>query len=258
MRSGGFSPASLFAGGSIGDAFIPEREFTYTKSGGGVYERVTTTGDEVARLTGMVNGINFDQDTFAKRPTYTEGGGLSWLAFDGVGDAMATGAIDFTGTDKVSVFSGVRKLDDSSFGILYELSSNTNSSNGSLWASPGYSGRGSDSGAFWSASGKGTALQNATTSETFSAPQTVVQTHLVDISGDTITLRINGTQEAQTSDDLGTGNFGSYPLFIGARNQSSLYFKGNLYGLIIPGKAALADEIASTEAYMAAKSGVTL
>ena len=88
MRSGGFSPASLFAGGSIGDAFIPEREFTYTKSGGGVYERVTTTGDEVARLTGMVNGINFDQDTFAKRPTYTEGGGLSWLAFDGVGDEM--------------------------------------------------------------------------------------------------------------------------------------------------------------------------
>ena len=88
MRSGGFFPASLFAGGSIGDAFIPEREFTYTKSGGGVYERVTTTGDEVARLTGMVNGINFDQDTFAKRPTYTEGGGLAWLHFDGVDDEM--------------------------------------------------------------------------------------------------------------------------------------------------------------------------
>ena len=83
-----FDPASLFAGGSIGDAFIPEREFTYTKSGGGVYERVTTTGDEVARLTGMVNGNHATQATYAKRPIYTEGSGLSWLAFDGVGDEM--------------------------------------------------------------------------------------------------------------------------------------------------------------------------
>ena len=258
VKPGGLYPASLFAGGTEGAWYDPSDLSTLFQDSAGTTP-VAASGQPVGlMLDKSGNGNHAVQTTSSKRPIYTEGSGLAWLAFDGVDDAMVTGAIDFTGTDKVSVFSGVRKLDDSSFGILYELSSNTNSSNGSLWASPGYSGRGSDSGAFWSASGKGTALQNATTSETFSAPQTVVQTHLVDISGDTITLRINGTQEAQTSDDLGTGNFGSYPLFIGARNQSSLYFKGNLYGLIIPGKAALADEIASTEAYMAAKSGVTL
>ena len=87
MRSGGFFPASLFAGGSIGDAFIPEREFTYTKSGGGVYERVTTTGDEVARLTGMVNGNHATQATYAKRPIYTEGGGLCHI-LAGEGEQM--------------------------------------------------------------------------------------------------------------------------------------------------------------------------
>jgi hypothetical protein len=88
-----FSPASLFASGEEGDAWIPEREFCYTKSGGGLYERVTTTGDETARITGMANGINADQDVFASRPIYSEGGGLSWLAFDGVDDALAGGSI---------------------------------------------------------------------------------------------------------------------------------------------------------------------
>jgi len=90
LRGGGFSPAALFAGGEQGDAWIPEREFCYTLSAGGVFERVTTTGDAVARNTGMVNGINADQLTAAARPIYTEGGGLAWLAFDGVDDEMRT------------------------------------------------------------------------------------------------------------------------------------------------------------------------
>ena len=34
------------------------------------------------------NGNHAVQDTASKRPTYTEGGGLSWLAFDGVDDEM--------------------------------------------------------------------------------------------------------------------------------------------------------------------------
>ena len=88
MRAGGFSPASLFGPGIAGDPFIPEREFTFTRSAGGVYDRVTTTGDQVACVTGMVNGNNADQLTVAARPIYKEGGVLSWLAFDGVGDHL--------------------------------------------------------------------------------------------------------------------------------------------------------------------------
>jgi hypothetical protein len=258
MRSGGFSPASLFAGGTEGAWYDPSDIDTLFQDSAGTTP-VTASGQSVGlMLDKSGNGNHATQAIYAKRPIYTEGSGLAWLAFDGVGDAMATAAIDFTGTDKMIVFSGVRKLDDSIIGVLYELSDNTNSNDGTLWAIPGYSGFQTATGAFWNASGKGTVLQRVTTSDTFSAPQTVVQTHLVDISGDTVTLRINGTQDAQNTGDLGTGNFGNYPLFIGARSQASLYFKGNLYGLVIPGKMASAAEIASTEAYLAAKSGVTL
>jgi len=256
--SGGFSPASLFAGGIAGPALIPEREFTFTRTIGGVFEPVTTTGDAVARLTSMVNGISAEQLTVAKRPSYNEGTGLSWLAFDGVDDAMATAAIDFTGTDKMSVFAGVRKLSDVGVKLFYELSANSNSNNGVFLSAPGYLGTGSIVGPYWNVSAKGTIPQGATTPATFPAPQTVVQTHLMDIAGDRVTLRINGTQEAQKTEDLGTGNFGNYALNIGARNQTSIFFNGLFYGLIVPGKLVSAAEIASTEAYMAAKTGVVL
>jgi hypothetical protein len=48
-----------------------------------------------------------------------------------------------------------------------------------------------------------------------------------DISNDIVTLRVNGTQTAQSTADQGTGNYnpsGTYPLFIGARNDASFRF----------------------------------
>ena len=259
MRSGGFSPASLFAGGSIGDAFIPEREFTYTKSGGGVYERVTTTGDEVARLTGMVNGINLDQDTFAKRPIYTEGGGLSWLAFDGVDDAMVTGNIDFTGTDKMSLFVGVRRLTDNT-AVLVESSANWNLIDGSLLLFTGTAHSGVGDGFSTAARGsqRATAYQFGATDDTFEPPVTLVLSASNDISGDLSSIRGNGVAGQNGTGEKGAGNFNNLPLFIGARNASKLAFEGNFYGIILRGSLSTAAEISAVEAYLAAKSGVTL
>jgi len=80
----------------------------------------------------------------------------------------------------------------------------------------------------------------------------------MDISQPLVSLSIDGGAATTSALSQGTGNFGNYALNIGARGQTSLFFNGNLYGLIIPGKLASAAEIASTEAYMAAKTGVTL
>jgi len=258
VHAGGFSPASMFADGAAGDEWRPEREWCYTRTVGGVYEPVTTTGDFVARHTGAVNGINDEQLSPSKRPSYNEGGGLSWLAYDGIDDGTATAAIDFSGSDKMSVFAGVRKLSDSNLGMFYELSPSIGSNNGAFWSLPSYLGTASNTGAVWNVAGKGTLAGSAITPETFPAPQTVVQTHLVDISGDRVTLRINGTQAAQTTSNLGSGNFGNYQLFTGARNASSLFFTGRNYGRTVIGKLASAAEIAAMEVYYARKSGVTL
>ena len=100
VRGRALSPVSLFANGEPGDAWISNREWCYTKTVGGVYENVTTTGDLVARRKGMANGINQDQDDLAERPTYNEGGGLAWLETDGVNDYLfSPRSMDFSGGD---------------------------------------------------------------------------------------------------------------------------------------------------------------
>jgi hypothetical protein len=71
-------------------------------------------------------------------------------------------------------------------------------------------------------------------------------------------LRLNGAQTASSSADQGTGNFGSYPLYIGRRNNATLPFNGRIYQLIVRGAASSAAEIASTERYIAGKQGRAL
>jgi hypothetical protein len=177
-----------------------------------------------------------------------------YLRFDGTDDSMATGSINFTSTDKMSVFSGVRKLSDATIQTLYELSFDQNANTGTFTAAPGYSGIGSITGAFWSVSSKGTLISSATTSATFAAPQTVVQSHIVDISADSLILRLNSTQVASSASDQGPGNFGNYPLYIGSRGGSYLRINGRIYSLIVRGAQSTATEITNTETWVNGKT----
>jgi hypothetical protein len=52
-----------------------------------------------------------------------------------------------------------------------------------------------------------------------------------------------------------SGNFGNYPLYIGSRGGSSLPFNGQIYSMIIVGKAVSAGELSSTEQYVNGKTG---
>lgn len=58
--------------------------------------------------------------------------------------------------------------------------------------------------------------------------------------------------------DQGTGNYGSFVLFIGRRNNASLPFNGKLHQLIVRG--ALTDEgtLVQAERYVAQRTGITL
>jgi hypothetical protein len=179
---------------------------------------------------------------------------VHYVQYDGTDDSFSTSSIDFSTTDKMSVFAGVRKLSDALQGIFCEFSASTSSNNGSFRMTfPGASGVDSYS---WLS--KGTLISTAGANG-FAAPITNVVTGLGDISGDRSTLRVNGTQVAQATGDQGTGNFGNYPLFIGRRNDTNLPFNGRDYGIIVVGKTASATEITNTESYLAANtSGVTL
>ena len=178
---------------------------------------------------------------------------VHYVQYDGTDDSFSTSSIDFTATNKMSVFAGVRKLSDAALGMAAELSVDASANSGSFrLIMPGSAGyeyrqRGSLNAA------------GASVGAGFAAPITNVITGLGDISGDTTTLRINGTQVAQATNDQGTGNYGNYPIFIGRRNNATLPFNGRDYGIIIVGKTASASEIAATESWLAAKtSGVTI
>jgi Concanavalin A-like lectin/glucanases superfamily len=176
-----------------------------------------------------------------------------YLKFDGIDDSLSTGSIDFTSTDKMSVFAGVRKLSDAGgYAIIAELGVTTPPGSIGIFA-PYAPGTGSY--AFNSA---GTTGQSAIVGTGYSAPVSNVLTCVGDISGDVATLRINGTQAATTSANQGTGNFGNYPLYIGRRGGTSLSFNGNLYGLVLRGSLSTEAEITSTEKFVAGKTGVTL
>ncbi len=184
---------------------------------------------------------------------YDTAGFPYYLLFDGVDDYLLTGAIDFTGTDKMTVFAGVRKLSDAATATLFETSSSIINNNGTLFfGSPTstnsyqFNSKGSSE----SIAGSGNGV--------YVAPITNVVAGISDISGDSVILRVNGNQVAQSIADQGTGNYGNFPLYIGRRNGASLPFKGRLHGLIVRGAQTDDAHLTRAEKYLAYKTGVTL
>ena len=178
-----------------------------------------------------------------------DGTGRYYLAFNGVNQWLQTNSIDFTYGDNMFVSAGVRKLSDAAGGVVAELSAAVAANNGSFYlAAPNGPGT---SEAF---SAKGTTQITAGNSS-LTSPITTVVTGIADIAGATAVFRTNSAISQTTSSSMGTGNYGNYPLYIGARAGSSLWFNGRLYGLVVAGKQASPSEIASTEAWLNQKTG---
>lgn len=196
-------------------------------------------------------GYHATQPTAAARPTYQTDGTLHWLEFDGVDDFMVTPTIT-PGIDKVQVFTGVRKLSDNN-AVVAESSPNGISNNGSIVLASFDVGR-------YACQSRGTIGTSAFSStNTSTPPSTDVLTGLGDISGDSVILRSNGVQSAESTSDQGTGNYLSYPTFIGARAGTSFRFNGHIYSLVTRFGANLeTSTIETTETYVAGQTGVTL
>jgi hypothetical protein len=150
---------------------------------------------------------------------------------DGIDDFYQR-AIDFSGTDKVTVFAAVRKLSDAATAVFLELSPSASTNNGGF-ALLAPSASGSERYTFNS---RGTASAFAITSNSaFNAPVTNIVTCIGDIANDLCILRVDGTQVAAGASDQGTGNYRNDTLNLFRRNGATLPFNGNLYGLIVAG-----------------------
>jgi len=180
---------------------------------------------------------------------YATAGFLPYIDDDGTDDSFGTNSIDFSATNKMFVCVGLTKLGTAT-GFVVENSAASDSNNGCF-------GIGVDSGGVeYYFNSRGTALAQALIDNSaYQSPVTNVVTAISDISTPVITARINGAQIGTSSASQGTGNFGNYPLYIGRRNNATFPFKGRIYQLIVCGKTLSAAELASTEAFVNAKTG---
>lgn len=169
---------------------------------------------------------------------YDTAGFPHYLEFNGTNTNYVTPSIDFSGTDKITVWAGVTKLSDAT-GMIVELGSAPASSAFLLYGKPnGYD--------FFSRG----SLTSGVTAINNPAPVTNSIACIGDISGDIAAIRINSTYETVGNADQGSGNYRSDILYIGARAGTSLFFNGRLYSLIARGAQSSQSQIEATELYI--------
>jgi hypothetical protein len=252
--AGSFSPSILFGAGEQGVWYDPSDMATLFQDDAGLTP-VTAAGQIVGLILDKSgNGNHATQATGASKPILRNTGGLWYLEFDGIDDAMTTAAINFTVTNKLTLFAGIRKLSDSATGVMAELSPNLGTNPGSFAVRAPNGASSADYQVNWSGSTVETANIGL-----MAAPHTAVISSTADIATSIVDMRINGSASGLVkSGALGTGNFGNYQLFVGRRSGGILAFKGYFYGFVVRAGIAGGSAISSAERYFAAKSGVTI
>jgi hypothetical protein len=150
---------------------------------------------------------------------------------DGIDDGYATaGNVDFSGTDKVTVFAAVRKLSDANTGVIAKL--------GTLTTQPGtfqLLGPGSPAANNYTATSVGDGTFRAVSASGLASPNTSIVTGISDILAPLIRIRVNGVVQGETNLSQGSGNYANDILTLFSRNNADRFFNGNLYALIVAG-----------------------
>ena len=246
-----WSPLELFAAGEKGVWYDPSDFSTMWQDTAGTTP-VTAVGQSVARIDDKSgNGKHATQATPASRPLLQESGGKYYLYFDGTNDSLATGAIDFSATDEMTICVGVRKeIDDATRAIVTlrdsPLTDGSVALSGPAFTAPTFG---------YSSQGTAIATSNVNNA-TYAAPFLGVVSARSKISTDYLSGRINAVDVFSSPSNQGTGNYANDAIYIAYIAYYATYFNGRIYQLIVRG-AATAD-LTDVEAYVAGKTGVTL
>lgn len=245
---GSFSPNAAFFAGAPGVAYdLSDASKLYVDSARTV--QVATAGDLIGSVTDLSgNGYHASQATGGQKASWQ----TTYALFDGVDDGLATPSINFTGTDKVTVVVGLRKLSDAAAGSFVELgTSGANTFGGRAPVSAAANN--------YNAMSAGSAVAQANVTEaSVAAPNTSVIATLGDIAADSLVMRINGVQRATSAADQGAGTYQNGILYIGRRGGTALPFNGRIYRMIVIGRALNATELARAEKWCAAPAGIVL
>ena len=242
---------SLFANGEQGFVYDPNDLSKMFQNNLGAVP-VTDVGQSVAYIKNSGrSGNNATQSSSSRRPILRKNAvtGANYLEFDGVDDFLSIDNIDLTTTNKVTVIASIRKLSDARTGVVYEFGNVPFTSPFNLLAPDGAAPNIS----FTSAG----ATKAKVSSDSLVAPISCIVSATADLAVNKATLRVNGNEVATTTVGQGANNYGNEVSTIGGF-RSAYKFRGHIYGLIVLGRLATDNEIASIEKELAKRAGVTL
>jgi hypothetical protein len=241
-----FTPASLFTASEAGfwANVTPSRLWQDVAR----TTPVTAAGQPVGswQLTTASGVIYAEQSTAGSRPTYQVDTGVGYLDFDGTDDCLVITSLNLTATNKMTVIASVQKDTDASLGVIVEHSVGAFGVDGSFVVIAGGTGAPA---AEYGALVRGTGFTTIDTAPSFPAVIKNYVTMQTDIGGPLISISASGSVPATTAGGLGIGNFATHNFFIGARNQSSLFFNGRIYGLIVRGALTSGANLTNAEAW---------
>jgi hypothetical protein len=255
-----FNPADLFANGEIGWIHdINNLSTVWSDVGSTTPAAASGPVRSITDISG--NDITFTEET--NPPTLVQDGSIYYLDVNGTNNKMVSGSVDFSTSDRINVFAGIRKESDATARLLMELGSNINTVNSTFYiAAPELTGASGD----FSVNARGTVLSAAVGSGPILAPVSRVLHLSADISEDRLQLNLNGELAGQSTLDRGTGNFANLPVNLFSRNGDSLFFDGRYYRGIAINRDLTNLEVqqvndwinATTQAYTSNDNGVNL
>ena len=191
-RSAGTLTVSLGTSGTAA-AFTASYSGVFYILAGSSTQTLSFSGD--ASFAGTVDSVVVQsiagnhayQSSLSSRPVLELVSGCYGIKYDGSNDGYVTPSINFTGTDKMTVFAGVHKLSDAALGVVVELSAVATSNNGTFILTAPVS-----AAANFGFFSRGTSSASAGSPASYPAPMSAVLTGVGDISGDISRLRCNG------------------------------------------------------------------
>lgn len=174
------------------------------------------------------------------------------VLYDGTDDFLASASTNWS-TDVVTLITAVRKMSDTSIGMLSEFSPSTDNNAGTFFLAAPRDPNTANYG-FRSA---GTVISQANSAAAYAAPRCDIIVAQGKIGSDLCSIAINGGTPVTVTADQGSGGFGTYVLYSGARAGTSLFAKVADEGSVIINRALSAAEISRAGRYLAAMTGGT-
>jgi hypothetical protein len=205
-----------------------------------------------------IPGIPTPQVVTGAGAAYNSAGFPVRLKCNGTNQWMQTGSIDFSGTDKMTVFAGVTKLSDAALGTLLEHGVGGVDARCFTVDAP----RTAASTDYGADLRDGVATPTTIRLGGYAAPSSAVLTVAADYAGATaaqqLTVRVNGALPVQTvTGGMSSGKFSNYPAYIGARGSATplLFLSGDIYCLSARGALTTDSLIAQMEQWANGRMG---